>query len=65
MLTKFWLEILRGRDRSEQLGTDATILLEWILKRHRVESCGLYSSGSEGPEAGSCDRGSEPYGSIT
>jgi len=29
--TKFWLENLKGRDHSEDLGTDGKMLLEWIL----------------------------------
>jgi hypothetical protein len=32
MHTIFWLENLKGRDRSEDLGADEMIILEWILK---------------------------------
>jgi hypothetical protein len=27
----FWLKNLKGRDYSEDLGVDGTIILEWIL----------------------------------
>jgi hypothetical protein len=29
----FWLENLKGRDHSEDLGIDRKIILEWILKK--------------------------------
>jgi len=29
--TKFWLENLRGRDHSGDLGTDGNMILEWML----------------------------------
>jgi hypothetical protein len=31
MRTKFWLEILKGRDHSEDLDVDERIILKWIL----------------------------------
>jgi hypothetical protein len=31
MNTKYWLENLKGRDHSEDLGVDERIILEWIL----------------------------------
>jgi len=31
MCTKFWLEYLTGRDHSDDLGVDGTIVLEWFL----------------------------------
>jgi hypothetical protein len=31
MHTRFWLEILKGRNHSEELGVDGKIILEWIL----------------------------------
>jgi hypothetical protein len=31
--TKFWLENLKGRDHSEDLGVDKMIILEWILEK--------------------------------
>jgi hypothetical protein len=31
MRTKFWLESLKGRDHSEDLGVDRVIILKWIL----------------------------------
>jgi hypothetical protein len=33
MHTKFWLEGLKGRDHSEDLGIDGKIILEWILRK--------------------------------
>jgi len=37
---KFWMESMKGRDRSEDLGIDGRILLEWILG-NRWGSCRL------------------------
>jgi hypothetical protein len=31
MRTKLWLEILKGRDHSEDLSVDGRIILKWIL----------------------------------
>jgi hypothetical protein len=31
MHTIFWLENLKGRDHSEDLGIDGSVILEWIL----------------------------------
>jgi hypothetical protein len=64
MLTVFWAENLKGRDYSEDLGVDGKIILELILRKLGVERCGLDSSGSvQGPVAGSCEHGNEPWGS--
>jgi hypothetical protein len=32
--TKFWLESLKGRDHSEDLGVDGRIILKWTLGIH-------------------------------
>jgi hypothetical protein len=32
MHTVFWFKNLKGRDHSEDLGTDKRIILEWILE---------------------------------
>jgi hypothetical protein len=34
MHTVFWLENLKGRDHSEDLGVDGRIILEWILGKY-------------------------------
>jgi len=44
MHTIFWLENLKGRDHSEDLGVDGRIILEWIFE-NRVGGCGLDASG--------------------
>jgi len=31
MRTKFWLEILKGRDHSKDLGVDGKIIVKWSL----------------------------------
>jgi len=33
MQPQFWLENLKGRDNSEDLGVDGRIILEWILEK--------------------------------
>jgi hypothetical protein len=33
MRAKLWLLSLKGRDHSEDLGVDARIILEWILRK--------------------------------
>jgi hypothetical protein len=33
MHTIFWLENLKGRDHSQDLGRDGKIILEWILRK--------------------------------
>jgi hypothetical protein len=51
----FWLENLKRRDHSEDIGVGGRI----------IGSCGLDSSGSEyGPSVGSRERGDELSGSI-
>jgi len=34
MHSKFWLEILKGRDHTEELGIGGRIILEWILWKY-------------------------------
>jgi hypothetical protein len=31
MLTIFWFDNMKGRDRLEDLGVDVKVILEWIL----------------------------------
>jgi len=33
MHTKFWLENLKGRDHSEDVGVDGSIILEWFSEK--------------------------------
>jgi hypothetical protein len=58
------LENLKGRDHSEDLGSDGKITLEWF-SGHRMERCKLdaFCSGW-GPGGGSCEHGNEPSGSV-
>jgi hypothetical protein len=37
MHTIYWLENLKGRDHSEDLGIDGKIILEWILGKQGGE----------------------------
>jgi hypothetical protein len=60
----FLLEILKGRDHSEDLGIDGKIILEWILGKHGGK-CGMDASGSGyGRMAGFCIHGDEPSSYI-
>jgi hypothetical protein len=33
MFTKFWSEILKGRDQLGDIGIDVRIILKWILRK--------------------------------
>jgi hypothetical protein len=44
MHTEFYLEGMKGRDHSEDLGVDGRITLEWIIRRN--DGSGLDVSGS-------------------
>jgi len=37
--TKVWLENLKGRDQSEDLGVDGKTILEWILEKYGGKGC--------------------------
>jgi hypothetical protein len=43
---KIFFGKLEIRDHLQDLGVDASTLLQWILKRNRVYGCGLDSTGS-------------------
>jgi hypothetical protein len=59
-----WLENVKGRDHSEDLGVNGKIILNWI-SGERVGGCGLDSPGlGYGSVAGSCEYGNKPLGSI-
>jgi hypothetical protein len=65
MHTIFLLEILKGRDRLEDVGVYGKIILEWILGKWGGGRCGLDSSGSGYVAvAGCCEHGNKPSGSI-
>jgi hypothetical protein len=61
MRTKFWLEILKGRDHS---GVDGSIIFKWLLG-NRIGGCGLdsYNSG-QGPVVGFYEHGNKPSGNF-
>jgi hypothetical protein len=44
MHTKFWSESLKGKDHSEELDIDGSIILKWIFIK-RVSKYGLGSCG--------------------
>jgi hypothetical protein len=59
--TKFWLENLKGRDNSEDLGIHGK-MLEWILG-NTAPNCGLDSTASgQGLVMGSCEHGNKSSG---
>jgi hypothetical protein len=54
MLATNWLESLKERGHSADLGVDGRTILKWIL--NKVVGYELYSSGSgQGLEAGFCE----------
>jgi hypothetical protein len=64
MHTKFWLENLKERDHSEDLGKDGRIILQWILKKYGGKVRSECIGSGQGPMAGSCEQSNEPSGSI-
>jgi hypothetical protein len=62
MQIQLWLENLKGRDYSKDVGIDGRIILD-SSHRSRVKICRLDSSGSgQGPVSGSCEHGKETSG---
>jgi hypothetical protein len=53
----FWLEKLKGRDCSEDIGIDGKIILEWILGKWGGM---LWDGSGQGPVAEFCEHGNEP-----
>jgi hypothetical protein len=50
-----------GRDNSEDLGVDGTIILKLILEKDVGK---LWTGSEQGPVSGSCEHRNEPSGSI-
>jgi hypothetical protein len=64
MHTKFWSDIPKERDHSEDLGVDGRIILERTLE-NRVQCCGLDSTRSgQRPVAVSCEHSNKLSVSI-
>jgi hypothetical protein len=57
MPTKFWLESLKGRDHSEDLGVGERIILKLVVMR-------VWAGFNWGPVAGSCVHGNESLAYI-
>jgi hypothetical protein len=64
MNTKFWLESLKVRDHSEDLGVGGTIILKTILVKSGFGVWTGFIWFRMGLMVGSCEYGNEPSGSI-
>jgi len=60
----FWLENLKGRDHSEDLGVVGSIMLELMLGKYSGKVWTGCMWLRIGFSAGCCERGNEPSGSI-
>jgi len=60
----FWLEYLKGRDHSENLGVDGKVILGWILRKYGRKVWTGFIWFRIGPVVGCCEHGNEPSGST-
>jgi hypothetical protein len=63
MCVVFWLETLKGRDHSEDLGINRRIIL-WILRKYGGKMWTGCIWLGKGLVAGCCEHCNEPSGSI-
>jgi hypothetical protein len=59
MRSKFWLESLKERDQSEDIGIGGTIILKWISKNQGARLCIGYMS----LKIGTSENSNQPSGS--
>jgi hypothetical protein len=64
MRTKFWLESLKERNHSEDLGTDERIVLQWILEKQGWKVWTGFIQLRTG-KAGCCEHSNKPLETIT
>jgi hypothetical protein len=60
MCTKFWTEILKSSDHSEDLGIDGRIILKCIIKKKGATVWTGFIWFRTGASGGSCEHGNEP-----
>lgn len=60
--TTFLSEVLKGRVVLEELGISGSVILKWILKKHRIVCRVLMCLRTV--NSGHCECGTKPSGSI-